>query len=82
MRASVPTRVNVAGRRYRFVIHSSDPQGGAVRFSARIDGHSRSYVVRSDDVVTIGGYAWRVSRLDTGTPARLRLDRLPEPEGE
>ena len=80
MREAIPTRVDVGGRRYRFVIHSSNPDAGSVRFSARIDGRSQSYVVHVDDVVTVGGREWRVSRLDTGRPVRLRLDRVLEQE--
>lgn len=74
MRQGIPTRVRLAAGRYRFAIHSSDPDQGVVRFSARIEGHSESYVVGAGDVVDVGGLTWRVSDVDAGDPTRLRLD--------
>ena len=79
IREGVPTRVDLAGGRYRFAIHSSDASRGVVRFSARIDGHSEAYVVAVDDLLDAGGHSWRVSEVDAGSPTRVRLEQVPAP---
>lgn len=82
VRQGVPTRVEIAGERYRFGITSTDDQAGTVHITVLSGAGLDGFDVAPDGVVTVAGRRWQAIEVDLGrrdAPARVRLQRVTDP---